>query len=69
VRGHIKRRVSERQISEADLRALQRWAALEPESPNGNWFKRFPSFTLCGTAEMPKTLLLPDMTPYGEEIF
>ncbi len=33
-------------ISEADLCALQRWIALEPEAPAGNWFKRFPSFTL-----------------------
>jgi hypothetical protein len=46
VRAHIKLRACERRISEADLRALQRWIALEPEAPAGNWFKRFPSFTL-----------------------
>jgi len=55
---------AKRRISEADLLALQRWLTLEPQAPAGNWFKRFASFTLCGTAEITS-----DMKPHGEEIF
>jgi hypothetical protein len=47
---------------------LQRWLALEPEVPPGNWFKDFGTFKLCCTAEMPKTILLRDMKAHGEEI-
>jgi hypothetical protein len=43
--------------------------SLEPEAPAGDWFKRFDSLTLCGTAETPKTVLLPHIQPHGEEIF
>ncbi len=68
LRKHIEDRVRDRNISVADLVKLQRWLALEPEAPEGNWFKDFGTFKLCGTAEMPKTVLLPDMKAHGEEI-
>jgi hypothetical protein len=50
------------------LLKLLRWLSLEPEAPEGNWFKDFGTFKLCGTAEMPKTVLLPHMIARGEEI-
>ncbi|MGA8027736.1 MAG: hypothetical protein WB992_11365 [Bryobacteraceae bacterium] len=64
----MKQRVAERRIPYSDLLRLQRWAATEPEAPQGNWWKDFGSFTLCGTAELPKTILLPHMKPFGDQI-
>ena len=62
------KRVVEREIPYADLQRLGQWKLTDPEAPEGNWWKDFGSFKLCGTAELPKTILLPHMIPYGEEI-
>jgi hypothetical protein len=47
---------------------LQAWVRSQPEAPNGDWFKDFGSFKLCGTAEYPKTVLTGRMKPFGDEI-
>jgi hypothetical protein len=39
-----------------------------PNAPDGDWYKDFGSFKLCGTGELPKTVLAKDMTPFGDEI-
>lgn len=65
---HILDRVEERQIPLADLQRLQTWVRSHPEAPAGDWYKDFGSFKLCGTGELPKTVLLRDMKPYGERI-
>ncbi len=61
-------RVEERQIPLNDLRLLQVWVKSEPHAPEGDWYKDFGSFKLCGSGEYPKTVLLKGMKPYGEEI-
>jgi hypothetical protein len=44
------------------------WLASNPEVPHGEWYKRFPKFTLAGEGEVPKTFLTPGMVPHGQEI-
>ncbi len=48
-----------------DLRSLQAWVKSEPWAPDGDWFKDFGSFMLCGSGEYPKTVLARGMKPYG----
>jgi hypothetical protein len=41
---------------------------MTPNAPDGDWYKDFGSFKLCGTGELPKTVLTRGMTPFGDEI-
>ena len=65
---HILDRVDERKIPLHDLLQLQEWVNSQPEAPEGDWFKDLGSFKLCGTGELPKTVLLSNMKPYGVRI-
>jgi hypothetical protein len=65
---HLLKRVEERRIPLADLRRLQAWVSSEPVAPDGDWYKAFGSFHLCGSGELPKTVLVKGMKPYGDEI-
>jgi hypothetical protein len=65
---HLLERVDERRIPLADLRRLQAWVKMEPYAPEGDWYKDFGSFKLCGSGEYPKTVLIKNMKPYSEEI-
>jgi hypothetical protein len=65
---HLMRRVNERQIPLADLERLQEWVRTTPIAPDGDWFKDFGSFKLCGSGEYPKTILTKAMKAFGDEI-
>jgi hypothetical protein len=65
---HILARVEERQISLQDLRRLQDWVHAGPRAPDGDWYKDFGSFMLCGSGEFPKTVLAEGMVPFGTRI-
>jgi len=65
---HLLARVEERHIPLPDLRRLQTWVKSEPFAPEGDWYKDFGSFKLCGRGEYPKTVLIKGMKPYGTEI-
>ena len=65
---HLLQRVDERQISLRDLTALQSWVRTEPIAPDGDWYKDFGSFTLCGSGKFPKTVLEKGMKPFGDRI-
>ena len=65
---HILDRVDERKVPLDDLLQLQGWVKSNPEAPVGDWYKDFGSFKLCGTGELPKTVLLRTMKPYGKRI-
>ena len=65
---HLLQRVHERQVSLGDLELLRSWVHSEPEAPEGDWYKDFGSFALCGTGEIPKTVLAKGMKPHGEPI-
>jgi hypothetical protein len=40
----------------------------DPQAPEGDWYKNFGTFYLCGTGRYPKTVLDRNMKPYGQEI-
>jgi hypothetical protein len=65
---HLYGQALARKLSVDDLIALRHWLDGCPEVPEGPWFKRFPGFTLCGDATLPKTFLLAGRLPWGEEV-
>jgi hypothetical protein len=65
---HLLERVQEREITLADLGRLQEWVKSEPFAPDGDWYKDFGSFKLCGSGEYPKTVLTKGMTAFGKRI-
>jgi hypothetical protein len=65
---HLVQRFRDGRISVADFDALQNWLSTDPEVPHGEWYKRFPRFTLAGEGELPKTFLTPEMVPHGKEV-
>ena len=65
---HLLERVAERRISVTDLERLQAWVRTAPVAPEGDWFKDFGSFILCGSGKFPKTVLEKGMKPYGQPV-
>ena len=65
---HLLARVAERKIALGDLIRLQEWVQTAPEAPDGDWYKDFGSFCLCGSGEFPKTVLSKGMVPYGQDL-
>jgi hypothetical protein len=57
VRNHLLDRMRDRAISVADLNQLRLWIESHPEVPEGDWFKDFGSFKICGHGSYPKTFL------------
>jgi hypothetical protein len=51
-----------------DLRHLQTWVNTGPRAPTSDWYKDFGSFLICGTGEVPKTVLAKGMAPFGVRI-
>jgi hypothetical protein len=47
---------------------LQAWARTGPVAPEGDWYKDFGSFTLCGSGHLPKTMLAKGTKAFGERI-
>ena len=47
---HLLERVQAREITLGDLGRLQEWVKSEPFAPDGDWYKDFGSFKLCGTS-------------------
>jgi hypothetical protein len=50
------------------VNALKLWRESEPDAPDGEWFKDFGSFKICGEGKYPKTFLLQGQTASGKEI-
>jgi len=61
-------RVQRRDITLGDLQRLQEWVKSEPVAPDGDWYKDFGSFKLCGSNEYPKTVLTKGMAAFGKRI-
>ncbi|MGB6945766.1 MAG: hypothetical protein WBE37_25435 [Bryobacteraceae bacterium] len=68
VRQHLVERMRDRAISIADLNQLRLWVDLQPEVPEGDWYKDFGSFKLSGHGSFPKTFLLPGQAAKGKEV-
>jgi hypothetical protein len=65
---HLLNRVDNCQIPFDQLMLFVNWIDLDPEVPDGQWFKRFSGMIVCGEGELVKTFLLPNQLPVGEEI-
>lgn len=65
---HLLERVEQRQFSLTDLLSLQAWVRTGPVAPEGDWYKDFGTFILCGTGRWPKTVLEKGMKPFGSAI-
>ncbi|HXX15718.1 MAG TPA: hypothetical protein VEJ47_12510 [Candidatus Eremiobacteraceae bacterium] len=68
VRDHLLDRMRDRAISINDLNKLRLWIESRPEVPEGNWYKDFGSFKICGRGPYPKTFLLPGHAARGEPL-
>jgi hypothetical protein len=68
VRQHLVDRMRDRAISIADLNQLRLWIDSQPEVPEGDWFKDFGSFKICGHGSYPKTFLLRGQPAKGEAL-
>ncbi|MGA3023325.1 MAG: hypothetical protein ABSF98_01010 [Bryobacteraceae bacterium] len=68
VRQHLVDRMRDRAISIADLNQLRLWIESKPEVPEGDWFKDFGSFKICGQGSYPKTFLLRGQAARGKAV-
>lgn len=68
VRQHLIERMRDRAISLSDLDRLRVWIESRPEVPEGEWYKDFGSFKLCGSGSYPKTFLLRGHVANGEAL-
>ena len=66
VRQHLVERMRQREISVPDLNHLRRWVEAQPEVPEGDWYKDFGSFKICGSGSYPKTFLLRGQVAKGQ---
>jgi hypothetical protein len=68
VRQHLIDRMRDRSISIPDLNQLRLWIDAKPEVPEGDWYKDFGSFKICGHGPYPKTFLLRGQLATGTSI-
>ena len=68
VRQHLIERMSDREISVSDLNQFRLWVETRPDVPEGDWYKDFGSFKVCGNGSYPKTFLLRGQVAKGEAL-
>ncbi|HTU43865.1 MAG TPA: hypothetical protein VMF91_02295 [Bryobacteraceae bacterium] len=68
IRQHLIERMHDRSISIADLNELRLWVESAPDVPEGDWYKDFGSFKICGRGPLPKTFLLRGQAARGEPL-
>ena len=68
IRQHLIQRMQDRSIGIEDLNRLRLWIESRPEVPDGDWYKDFGSFKLCGSGKYPKTFLLRGQVATGHEL-
>lgn len=65
---HLLDRIQSRKIPATQLELLAKWLDTEPDVPEGQWYKRFSSMTVCGEGGLVKTVLVPGEHPKGERV-
>jgi hypothetical protein len=66
MRQHLVDRMRDRAITLDDLNRLRLWIASEPEVPEGEWYRDFGSFKICGVGRFPKTFLVKGQAAKGQ---
>jgi len=68
LRQHLFDRLAERKITAEDLYQLKLWRESNPEAPDGEWYKDFGTFKVCGKGQFPKTFLLKGQAARGKAL-
>ena len=68
VRQRLIDRMRDRAISLSDLNQLRLWIDSHPEVPEGDWYKNFGSFKICGRGPYPKTFLSSGQAAKGQSL-
>jgi hypothetical protein len=68
IRHHLIDRMHDRAIGIGDLNQLRLWIDSQPEVPEGDWYKDFGSFKICGNGSYPKTFLLRGQAAKGQAL-
>ena len=68
LQDHLVERMHDRNISVQDLNQLRIWMETKPDVPEGQWYKDFGSFKLCGEGKYPKTFLLAGQSAVGRRL-
>lgn len=68
IRQHLVERMRDRRVTLDHLNQLRLWIESSPEVPEGEWYKDFGSFKLCGEGRYPKTFLLPGQPARGTKL-
>ena len=68
VRQHLIDRMRDRALGIGDLNQLRLWIESKPEVPEGDWYKDFGSFKICGQGSIPKTFLLRGQAAKGKAV-
>lgn len=55
-------------MSREDLYELSEWKALDPDVPDGESYKDFSTFKLCGVGKYPITFLLAGQAARGKRL-
>ena len=66
--AHLRDRAQERKISYNDLFELSEWKRQDPDVPDGDWYKDFGTFKLCGTVWLPSTFLMAGQAARGKRL-
>jgi hypothetical protein len=56
----------DRAITIEDLNQLRLWVESKPEVPEGDWYKDFGTFKICGQGSLPKDLLTARSSGQGD---
>ena len=67
-RQHLIDRMRDCAINVSDLNQLRLWVETRPEVPEGDWYKDFGSFKICGSGSYPKTFLIQGQAAKGEAL-
>jgi len=51
--AHLRERARARKVSQADLFEPAEGKAQDPDAPDGDWYKDFGTFSLCGAGTFP----------------
>ena len=68
VRQHLIERMRDRANSISGLNQLRLRVETRPEVPDGDWYKDFASFKICGSGSFPKAFLVRGQAAKGEAL-
>ena len=68
VQRHLVDRMRDRAIGITDLNQLRLWMDTRPEVPEGDWYRDFGSFKICGRGALAKTFLLRGQIAKGDKL-